>query len=190
MEGRAEAHGPSVAYEVDYRDVKYPRLEYKTGSLLLVLPKDYENEDALLEKHRQWIVQKGETILSALKEARGRNLNTERTDEEFRTVIKSLVETYRKEFDFVVGEVYFRRMRTKWGSYSSKGNLTVNTLLRFLPERLVRYVIFHELVHSLERRHNERFWGIVKCRFEDYREREEELLVYWLMLRNSNRIDV
>jgi len=42
-------------------------------------------------------------------------------------------------------------MKTKWASYSQKGNLTINALLKYLPERLVRYVVFHEMIHSIEK---------------------------------------
>jgi len=52
-------------------------------------------------------------------------------------------------------------MKTKWGSYSTKGNLTINTLLKHLPNKLIEYVVLHEMTHSQERKHNKRFWRIV-----------------------------
>ncbi len=41
--------------------------------------------------------------------------------------------------------------------HSRNGNLTVNTLLRYLPQNLIEYVTYHETVHALERRHSEKF---------------------------------
>jgi hypothetical protein len=35
--------------------------------------------------------------------------------------------------------------------------------------------LFHEMTHLIERRHNERFWGIVSQRFIDYEKMEKEL---------------
>jgi len=76
-------------------------------------------------------------------------------------------------------------MKTKWGSYSPKGNLTINTLLKYLPEELIKYVVFHETAHSQERKHNERFWKTVNHEFKDYQTRETDLLVYWFLVQSS-----
>jgi len=187
MPEKANRSLTGIKYEVDYRDVKYPRLEYKTGSLLLILPKDYENEADLLEKHQRWIIRKEEVIKQALEETERKVLNLKRTDEELRDLVSSIVETFGKEFNFKIRDIYYRKMKTKWGSYSSRGNLTVNTFLKYLPERLIEYVIFHELAHSLERRHNERFWSIVERLFKDHDKQERDLLVYWFLVQKSDR---
>lgn len=74
-------------------------------------------------------------------------------------------------------------MKTKWGSYSKKGNLTINTLLKYLPDKLIEYIIFHEMAHSIERKHNERFWNIINKKFKDYETKEKNLLVYWFLVQ-------
>lgn len=183
MDEKVETPKPRIEYEIAYRDIKYPRLEYKTGNLLLILPEDYENEANLLEKHQQWITTKEDIIKQALEESKEKILNLERTVEELKDLVNTIVETCQKGFNFTVNNIFFRRMKTKWGSYSSRGNLTINSLLKYLPERLIDYVIFHELAHSLERRHNERFWNIVRRRFKNYHEQERDLLVYWFLIK-------
>lgn len=77
-----------------------------------------------------------------------------------------------------VNKIYFRKMKTKWASCSSKKNLTINTLLRYLPKDLIEYVIYHEMAHLVEKRHNERFWKIISHRFPDYKKVEKELFIY------------
>lgn len=183
MVGHARIHDQGIRYEAVYRDVKYPRLEFKTGDLLLVLPRNYKDHDGLIEKHKDWICQKNSLIESALKEAQGKSLDLERAEEEFRGVVRSYVENISHGLELSINKIIFRRMKSKWGSCSSKRNLTINTLLKYLPEDLIEYVIFHELVHLIERKHNEQYWNIVSQKFEDYQEKEKDLLVYWFLIQ-------
>ncbi|MBU4373581.1 MAG: DUF45 domain-containing protein, partial [Euryarchaeota archaeon] len=45
------------------------------------------------------------------------------------------------------------------------------------------YVIFHEMVHLIERKHNEHFWNIISNKFENYSEKEKELFEYWFLIQ-------
>ncbi|MEM2619277.1 MAG: SprT family zinc-dependent metalloprotease [Candidatus Hadarchaeales archaeon] len=54
---------------MEWRRVRYPRLEFKTGSLLVILPPRLRSETPLLEKKKAWIMEKYETIKEALEEA-------------------------------------------------------------------------------------------------------------------------
>jgi hypothetical protein len=175
-------------YTVAYRNVKHPRLEFKTGSLLLVLPKSYKSEEQILEKYRNWIQRKQSVIDRALQDAETRSLNKNRTDSELRKLAQKLTQNYQKELETRIGKTYFRRMKTKWASLSHNSNLTVNTLVKYMPENLIEYVIFHELVHSKHgRKHNEEFWKATSKKFKDCKERENELLIYWFLIQKREK---
>lgn len=60
--------------------------------------------------------------------------------------------------DLHYAAVAVKNQRTRWGSCSAAGRVTLNCKLLFLPPDLVRYVIWHELCHRLEPNHSERFW--------------------------------
>jgi len=63
-------NGTDLPYRVVRREVKYPRLEFKTGELLAVLPKSWKDETQLLERKLGWISRKYEEIQKALSKFR------------------------------------------------------------------------------------------------------------------------
>ncbi|MBU0596485.1 M48 family metallopeptidase, partial [Candidatus Bipolaricaulota bacterium] len=58
-----------------------------------------------------------------------------------------------------------RCQRTRWGSYSSRGTVSLNAQLLFLPRELARYVLHHELCHAAHPDHSSEFWARL-ARFE------------------------
>ena len=48
--------------------------------------------------------------------------------------------------------------RTRWGSCSPKGTLSLNWRIILLPQELGNYVIFHELAHLAQMNHSPKFW--------------------------------
>jgi len=54
-----------------------------------------------------------------------------------------------------------RGQKTRWGSYSSAGSVSLNWKLLFLPRDLMRYVLIHELCHSRHMNHSPAYWAEV-----------------------------
>ena len=177
----------SVEYKTIRRPVKYPRLEFTTGELVLILPEDYGDEQELLEKKKQWILGKAEEIERARNKARDKHREDqeELSVEEFKSLVMDKIREYGEKYGIEPGKVFFRIMKSKWGSCSAKNYLTLNTRLRFLPQLLIEYVVFHEFAHLLESRHNERFWSMIQREFPDYEENEQELLIYWFFIHEK-----
>lgn len=171
-----------LSYTVSYRNIKYPRIEFTTGSLLLILPHGHNPQD-VLDKHNRWILKKSRFIEQCLEDSSKRNLIS-RTNEELKTIVRRCIKEDSSVLNVNIRDVYFRRMKTKWASISSRKNITMNSLMKQLPDELIRYVVFHELVHLLERKHSKRFFEILSKKFDNRVELDRELAVYWFKLQN------
>jgi len=73
-----------------------------------------------------------------------------------------------------------RLQRTRWGSCSSSGTISLNAALLFLSPHLVRHVLIHELCHTLQMDHSARFWSRVACLDPDCTRNRRELGQAWL----------
>jgi predicted metal-dependent hydrolase len=68
------------------------------------------------------------------------------------------LESMAAESDIHFSRVIIKNQRTRWGSCSADGVISLNAKLLFLSPNLVRYVMMHELHHNLEHNHTVRFW--------------------------------
>jgi len=78
--------------------------------------------------------------------------------------------------------VSVRRQKTRWGSCSRAGAVSLNARLLFLPPHLVAYVLVHELCHTVELSHATAFWRLVQRHCPDYGRRRIELRAAWRLV--------
>lgn len=81
--------------------------------------------------------------------------------------------------DFQFERVQVRRQRTRWGSCSASGTISLNVCLLFLDPAVVRYLFIHELCHTRHMNHSKRFWSLVAAYEPDYKRLDRELLRAW-----------
>ncbi len=82
------------------------------------------------------------------------------------------------EHGFHFERLFIRSQTTKWGTCSSKKNLSLNRKLIQCPEMVIDYLIIHELCHLKEMNHSARYWAHVAEHYPNYRDAEAWLKRY------------
>lgn len=80
---------------------------------------------------------------------------------------------------FSIGKISIRAQKTRWGSCSSRKNISINRALLFLSPALVRYVLIHELCHTVHLNHSRHYWQLVEQMEPDYRRYDKALRDGW-----------
>lgn len=75
-----------------------------------------------------------------------------------KAVLPPLLQTLSETHGLPYRAVRINAGKSRWGSCSSRKNINLSCYLLLLPVRLVRYVMLHELTHTLEMNHGPRFW--------------------------------
>ena len=92
-----------------------------------------------------------------------------------REVLGARTGYYARKMGVTYGRISIREQKTRWGSCSSEGNLNFNCRLLFVPDRIVDYVVIHELAHRRFMNHSKAFWKEVEKYMPDYKEQKKLL---------------
>jgi predicted metal-dependent hydrolase len=96
-----------------------------------------------------------------------------------RSVLGTELARLATELELTYERLSVRRQRTRWGSCSVRGTVSLNCCLLFQRPEVVRYLLVHELVHTVHMNHSGRFWRRVERHVPDWRRLDRELLDGW-----------
>jgi len=120
------------------------------------------------------------TIEMQVRPGTGRAKRKEILDEWYRErlkeIIPSIIQQWEKTLNVSAKAFGVKRMKTKWGSCNYRaGRIWLNLELGKKPLECIEYVVFHEMVHLLERKHGERFTSYMDRFLPMWRSYKEEL---------------
>lgn len=148
------------------------------GSLLVKAPfkmPDREIERFLGQK-RYWIYKQAKRVKETASDRIYRSEEEiKHLKEQARKMLTQKTDYYKALLGVDYQRIRIGNQKTRWGSCSSKGTISYNWHLILMPERIMDYVVVHELCHLLEMNHSKRFWERVEEIFPDYKERRRWL---------------
>lgn len=81
--------------------------------------------------------------------------------EEARRSLPQRLELLAEKHGFKYSNCSVRNSHSRWGSCSGRGNISLSIYLVLLTDEFIDYVLLHELCHTVEMNHGERFWAIL-----------------------------
>ncbi len=161
-------------YKVKYSGRKTISLCVKDGALIVKAPYGTKKAriESLISSHEEWINKHIEKQIE--KNKKYGNLTEERIAE-LRKMAKQIlppkVAYYAEIMGLKYGRITITSAKTRFGSCSSKGNLSFSYRLMMYPEAAIDYVVVHELAHLKEMNHSPAFYKVVAKVLPDYKER-------------------
>lgn len=157
-----------IPYEVKRLKIKNLYIYIKNGKVIVKAPmrlKDKYIQDFVTKKSK-WINQK-------IKEEQEQSKETEMIEqkdvEKLERLVKSNIEKYSKLLQETPNKVRIREIKYAWGSCSSNRNITINKKLALKEEKIIEYVILHEMCHLKYMNHSKDFWALVGKHLPDYK---------------------
>ena len=108
--------------------------------------------------------------------ARRQSILDEWYRQRMKEIVPGFIAQYEKAMKVQVSEFGIKKMKTRWGTCGIRAKrIWLNLELAKKPIECVEYVVVHEMMHMLERHHNERFLALMDKYLPKWRFYKEEL---------------
>jgi predicted metal-dependent hydrolase len=95
-----------------------------------------------------------------------------------KVVIGERVKHFAERMQLFPSSVRFRSQKTRWGSCSSRGRISLNWRLAIASLDVIDYVVVHELSHLKHYNHSALFWRLVATQVPEYKAYRDWLRVH------------
>ncbi|UZD55218.1 M48 family metallopeptidase [Caldimonas aquatica] len=134
---------------------------------------DARQDHVKLTRGEMWVISQGELPPAKVK-ALLRHWYLGRAREVFDAVLTDAFDTFQR-LGHERPRIAVREMRSRWGSLSPGGQMTLNSRLVQAPRPCVEYVIVHELCHLIHKNHSSEFFALLGQVMPDWQIRKQRL---------------
>lgn len=96
-----------------------------------------------------------------------------------RRAFAPLLEELARTHGFSFAQLSVRAQRSRWGSCSTRGTISLNVALLFQQPEVLRYLMCHELAHTRHMNHSAAFWRCVAACEPQWRALDRALVQGW-----------
>lgn len=168
MEYKIVYNGEIIPYEVKKSKIKNLYIYVKNGKVTVKAPirlKDKHIHDFVIKKSK-WIYEK---IKQEKEQPKVIETIEQKDVEKLERLVKGNIEKYTQLLKEKPNKVRIREITYAWGSCSSNRNITINKKLALKEEKVIEYVVLHEMCHLKYMNHSKEFWTLVGKYLPDYK---------------------
>ena len=169
-----EYKGEKLAYTLIKARIKNMYIHIKEGEVIVKAP------HRLKEKYiHDFVNKKAKWIYEKLKESKAKPKIQEKIEQADIERLSKRVEESIKKYSIKLGvapkKVRIKNIKYAWGSCSSNKNITINMNLAKKNEKVIEYVVLHEMCHLVYMNHSKDFWELVEKYMPKYKEYKKML---------------
>jgi predicted metal-dependent hydrolase len=159
--------------------------KYVTGEMFFFLGEPYPLKiEAAIDGYEKLAFCCGQFVLASDKVSQGRELFVDWYRKSAQRYIGERVDHYSQTLKLIPRGIKISNARCRWGSCSQDNHLHISWRLIMAPCSVIDYLVVHELAHTQEKNHSERFWDIVGNTITDYKKQR-----VWLK-DNGHTLDI
>lgn len=161
--------------EKDYfTEQAYPARQFCNGEGFCYLGRVYRLN--LVENRMQSLIFKsGRFYLAKNKQASARELFIDWYRQKALQRLPSILAEFIPRLGMKLNGLRVIDLGNRWGSCSDSGVLNFHWKIMQLPQKLIRYLVVHELAHLVDKHHSPQFWQTVESLLPNYQECHAEL---------------
>ena len=187
-------NGKNIKIKCQEKYTRYIKIKYdKNDELLLIIPYKYDAlkiikkyESKIIEMFNKREEKDNDTFYVFGQVYNKNDYSKKEIEEMYRKAIgeiKIMFYEIQKKYNFKKVELYFRKMRSRWGvCYPKQLKIGLSSYLSFVPRELVEYVIIHEFCHLTYANHSKDFYQLLATYLPKHREYKKQMKYYSKLL--------
>ena len=125
---------------------------------------------------KEFVNKKSKWIYEGLKKNKVKSKRAEKIEqkdiERLTKIVEKTINKYSKMLNVKPNKVRIKNIKYAWGSCSSQQNISISIQLAKKEEKVIEYVVLHEICHLIYMNHSKNFWKLVEEYMPEYQNYE------------------